>query len=328
MTYSSTGLIQATDYNGFVSTTVAGNVNATWNSTYGQTALTTVSAGGTVTASGYWTTLFTTIASMGAHQGTAITSRIPYPATGNTIYANANVATDIQNCYTNRFNANVIGAQFTGWTGTASKITGTGSGNTAWTITFTDTITFSNATAASNFFNCGGYLQTQFGKSSLGTVADTEWNAFIGAAGAGGVVAAKVILTSDATSKTIVGTTYQGTYKSGGSGTPTTLATGTGYNQLTGTPVTIYKQFDATATYTGNYVQINASQTSGVITLTTTWFDDGGAAAGSTDAISGGTATTGISFGTAPTTIVTAYVPELTNIGNTWGSYTIASSVA
>lgn len=327
MTYSSTGLIQASDYNGFASTTVSGNVNATWNTTYGQTALSTVSTSGTVTAT-QWSTLFSTIASMSTHQGTAITSRIPYPATGNVIYANANVATDIQSCYTNRYNANVIGAQFTGWTGTASKTTATGSGGAAWTITFTDTITFANATAASNFFGCGGYLQVQFGKSSTGTVADTEWNAFIGAAGAGGVVAAKVILTSDATSKTIVGVTYLGTYKTGGTGTPTTLATGTGYNQLTGTPATIYKQFDAGAAYSSNYVQINASQASGVITLTTTWFDAGDANPGSTAQISGGTATTGISFGTAPTTIVTAYTPETTNISNTWGSYSIASTVA
>ena len=30
MTYSVGGLIQATDYNGFASTTVGGNVNAIW----------------------------------------------------------------------------------------------------------------------------------------------------------------------------------------------------------------------------------------------------------------------------------------------------------
>jgi hypothetical protein len=55
MTYSAGGLIQATDYNGFVSTTAGANVNATWstgatNSGWGQTAIGTVSAAGTVTA--------------------------------------------------------------------------------------------------------------------------------------------------------------------------------------------------------------------------------------------------------------------------------------
>ena len=326
MTYSSGGLIQATDYNGFVSTTVAGNVNATWNTTYGQSALATVSAGGTVSAT-QWATLNTTIASMATHQGTSITSRSG-PTAGNVIAIQSAVGTDITNCYTNRLNANVIGSQFTGWTGTASKTTATGSGGATWTITFTDTITFANAPAANYFFNCGGYLQVQFGKSSTGTVADTEWNAFIGAAGAGGVVAAKVILTSDAASKTIVGVSYNGTYKTGGTGTPSTLATGIGYNQLTGTPQTIYKQFDAGAAYSSNYVQVNASVSGAVVTLTTTWFDAGDANTGSTAQISGGTATTGISFGTAPTTIVTCYYPENTNIANTWGTVSIASSVA
>ena len=59
-----------------------------------------------------------------------------------------------------------------------------------------------------------------------------------------------------------------------------------------------------------------------------TWFDAGDANTGSTAQISGGTATTGISFGTAPTTIVTCYYPENTNIANTWGTVSIASSVA
>ena len=55
MTYSSGGLIQATDYNGFVSTTSGANVNGIWatgttDAGYGQSALGTVSAAGTVTA--------------------------------------------------------------------------------------------------------------------------------------------------------------------------------------------------------------------------------------------------------------------------------------
>ena len=327
MTYSTGGLIQATDYNGFVSTTASANINATWNTAYGQTALATVSTGGTVTAT-QWATLNSTITSMGNHQPTTLTSR-SNPTAGQTITALAAVGTDIGTCYTNRYNAYAVGSQYTGWTGTASKTTGTGSGSAAWTITFTDTITFANTTAATNFFTAGGYLQVQFGKSSTGTVADTEWNAFVGAAGAGGVVAAKVIFTADATSKTIAGITYTGTNKTGGTGTPSTLATTIGYNQLTGTPQTIYKQFDAGTAYTSNYVQINASVSGAVITLTTTWFDNGDTNPGSTAAISGGIATTGISFGTAPTTIVTYYPPETTYLsGTAWGTPTVASTVA
>lgn len=331
MTYSSGGLIEATDYNGFVSTTAGANINATWGTAttsggYGQTPLSTVSAGGTVTAT-QWATLVNTLSSLGAHTGTTLTSRTA-PTAGQTITALAAVNTDITNCFTNRNNAATIGSQYTGWTGTSSKTTATGSGSASWTITFTHTVTFGNTTNLYSFFNAGGIIRIQFGKSSTGTVADTQWNSFIGAAGAGGVVAGSINLTGAAASKTISGTAYTGTTKIGGSGTPTTLATSTGVYALTGSPVTIYKQFDSVATYTGNYVQVDASISGAVITLTTTWFSDGGAAPGSTDAITGGTALSGVTFGTAPATLVTYFQPESTNITNTWGTPTIAATTA
>jgi|APCry1669188970_1035186.scaffolds.fasta_scaffold06212_2 hypothetical protein len=317
MTYSTGNLIQATDYNGFVSTTTGANVNATWNTAYGQTALSTVAAGGTISAT-QWASLNTTISSMASHQGTAITSRTN-PVAGNIISAMANVGTDITNCYTNRANAATQGTQFTGWTGTASKTAATGSGAAAWTITFTNTITFANTTAASNFFNAGGMIKIQSSKTSTGTSSDPEWNTFVG------TTCGTIYLTSTGASKTLNGTTYTGTTKIGGSGTPTTLTTGTGFSQLTSTPVTIYKQFDSGTAYSSNYLQMNASVSGAVLTLTSVWYDNGdpnGAA------ISGGTATTGITFGTAPTTVVTYYPPETTYLANTWGTVTVASSVA
>ena len=147
MTYTSGSLIQATDYNGFVSTTVGANVNATWNTTYGQSAIATVAATNTVTAT-QWASLVNTITSVAAHQNTTITSRAA-PTTGQTISILAAVNTDITNCYTNRYNAYAVGTQFTGWTGTNSKLTQTGtSGGAAWTITFTNTVTFASAAAA------------------------------------------------------------------------------------------------------------------------------------------------------------------------------------
>jgi hypothetical protein len=327
MTYSSGGLIQATDYNGFVSTTAGANINATWGSAttgYGQGNLGTVAAAGTVTAT-QWATLVNTLTAMGAHQGTTLTSRSA-PTAGQTITALAAVNTDITNCYTNRFNAASTGSQYTGWTGTASKTSATGSGSSSWTITFTDTITFASATAATTFFNSGGYIKIQFSKTSTGTLGDTEWNLFIGTK-----VATGVFLSSDATAKTISGlpASAQGTSKTGGSGTPATLATGIGFNQLTGTPVTIYQQNDSAYTYTTNYVRINASYSGTVITLTTTWFDAGDTTPfGSSRNISGGTATSGISFGTAPATVVTYYPPETTYLASQWGTPTVASTVA
>jgi len=321
MTYSVGGLIQAADYNGFVANTANANVNAVWNSTYGQPALTTANVGATVTAT-QWASLNNTLTSMGNHQATTLTSRTS-PVAGNTIAILANVNTDLTSVNSNKYYAYASGSQFTGWTGTASITSATGHTNIAWTLTFTDTVTFANATAATNFWGGGGYMKIQFSKSSTGSDADPDWNNFITN------VCGTVYFTSDASSKVIANVTYLGTKVVGGSGTPTTLATGTGWNQLTASPTIIYKQFDTGYTYTNDYVQVTATATSStVLTLVTTWFSAARATSGSSRYISGGTATTGITFGTAPTTVVTYFPPETTYLTNTWGTPTVASTAS
>lgn len=325
MTYSQGGLIEATDYNGFVSTTVGANINATMNTTYGQPALTTVAAAGTVTAT-QWATLNANISSMASHQGTTVTSR-SNPVAGNIITALANVNADITSCYTNRYNAATQGTQYTAWTGTASFTAGIGNVGLAnthgkWTATWTSNVTFANTTAASNFFNAGGLVKIQYSKTSTGTPADTEWNAFIAN------VVGTIYVTSTGASKTLNGGTYTGTTKVGGSGTPTVLTTSTGFAQLTSSPTTIYKQFDSGTAYSSNYLQTNATITGAVLTLTTTWYDNGDPLPGAVTTLTGGTATTGITFGTAPATIVTYIPPETTYLANVWGTPTVSVSCA
>jgi hypothetical protein len=328
MTYTVGGLIQATDYNGFVSTNAGANVNVIWgtgssDAGYGQSALSTVSAAGTITAT-QWANLVNTISSIASHQGTTITSRTA-PVAGNVIAILSNVNTDLTNCYTNRGNAAASGTQVGTFSGTTSKTTSTGSGSTAWTITFTHTVTFADANAARYFFNAGGRIKWQVGKTSTGTVGDTEWNDLAG------TLCGAIFITGGTGTQTIAGTSYTGTTKSGGTGTPTTLATTTGWYDLTGSPTTIYKQFADTAPYTGQYIQIDASATSTVLTLTTTWVDPGGSPVGSTDVITGGTATTSPATsitGTAPTTLVTYFPPSTTYLTGSWGTPTIAASVA
>ena len=78
MTYSVGNTIVATDYNGFISTNAA-NINGIWSTGatsfgYGETAVTTVSAAGTITAT-QWATLNNRISSMASQTGTSITSR-------------------------------------------------------------------------------------------------------------------------------------------------------------------------------------------------------------------------------------------------------------
>jgi hypothetical protein len=325
MTYSSGGLIQAVDYNGFVSTNVNANVNDIWaagatDKGYGQTALGTVAAAGSITAT-QWASLVNTLSSMGSHQGTAITARTA-PVAGNTISILANLNTDLTNLTTNRGNAAASGAQFTGWTGTSSKATDTGSGSTPWTITFTHTVTWASAAAARYFFNAGGRIKWETSKTADTKEADTEWNDLAN------TLVGDIYITGGTGTQTIAATAYTGTTKIGGTGTPNILLTTTGWYDLLTTDTIIYKQFADTAPYTGQFIQISA-KTAGAgtqLVLTTVWTDPGGSTAGSSDVISGGTATSGISFGTAPATVVTYFPPSTTYLSAAWGTPTVAAT--
>jgi hypothetical protein len=331
MTYVVNGLIEAVDYNGFVSTNGA-NVNGIWSTGaatagYGETAVSTVSAGATITAT-QWSTLNSRISSMASHQGTTITSR-SNPVTGATIAILANLNTDITNITAARGNASASGAQTTTFSGTTSKTTATGSGSTPWTITFTHTVTWASANAARYFFNAGGRIKWETSKTSTGNLADAEWNDLANTLVGDLFITGGSVLNP----QTIAGTPYTGTTKSGGTGTPVTLTTTTGWYNLLTTDTLIYKQFADTAPYTGQFIAVNA-KTAGAgtqLVLTTTWVDPGGSGTGSSDVISGGTATASpfTSFGTAPTTLVTLFVPSATYLTSAaWGTPTIAAAVA
>ena len=321
MTYTSGGLIQATDYNGFVSTTAGANVNDVWatgasDKGWGQSALATVSATNTVTAT-QWASLVNTIASMGSQTGTTITARTP-PTAGTTIAILAAVNTDLTNVTTNRNNAAAVGTQYTGWTGTNSK-TATTSG-ASWTITFTNIVTFASAAAARYFFNAGGLIKLDTAKSSTGNTGDPEWNDLAT------TLCGDIYFSGVAASHTIAGVAYTGTTKIGGTGTPTTLSTATGYYALTpGAAATIiYKQFADTAPYTANFIQTSVAldATSAILTFTTLWSASDG------DPITGGTASSGATPGTAPTTICTYFPPSTTYLSNSWGTPTVAATTA
>jgi hypothetical protein len=332
MAYSSGSLIEATDYNAFVGNTTAG-LNRVWgpgsgDAGWGQASISTVSVGAVVSAT-QWATLVNTISAAASHTGTTITSRTA-PVAGNIIAVLANVQTDINSITTNRGNAAASGTAIGAFTGAVSKTTATGSGQAAWTITFTQTVTFASAAATRYFFNAGGIVRLLYGKSSTGTDHDPDWNELAGQTGS-------INFTGrvNATNNTIAGQTYTGTTRLGGSGgTQTTLATTTGFYNLTagGAAVTIFQLNNATAPYTAEFIRtqvaLNAPGT--VLTFTTVWNDDGTSAAGTTADISGGTATTSPATsitGTAPTTLLNVIPPSTTHITASWGTPTIASTV-
>lgn len=329
MTYSAGGLIQATDYNGFVSTTVGANINATWStgstdSGWGQTAITTVSAAGTVTAT-QWASLVNTLTSMGSQTGTALTARTA-PTAGQTISVLSAVNTDITNCFTNRANAAAVGSTSTTWTGAAAKTSTTGTGTAAWTITWTQTITFPSADQARYFFNAGGRIYLTMNKSSTGLDSDADWNTFIGKVGT-------ISVTGIAASKTLGGVAYTGTSRQGGTGgTQTTLSTTTGWYALTAgaAATTIFQLNDDLSVYTGDTVIVTAAKNAGAttLTLTTTWNSTARAGAGQNTQISGGTDTTSpfSVYGTAPTVLCRFVPPSTTYLSNSWGTPTVAST--
>jgi hypothetical protein len=333
MSYTTGGLIEASDYNTFAGNTTAG-LNRVWSTGsgdagYGQTNIGAVSVSGVVTAT-QWATLVNNLAAVGSHQGTTITSRTA-PVAGNVIAVLNDVATDITTLTTNRGNAAASGTAISTFSGDVSKTTATGSGQTAWTITFTQTVTFASADAARYFFNAGGIVRLLYGKSSTGTDHDPDWNTLAGQTGS-------INFTGrvNSTTNTIAGQAYTGTTRlSGSGGTQTTLATTTGFYNLTpgGAAVTIFQLNNTTAPYTPEYIRttVALNACSNVLTFVTTWVDDGTGVAGATSNISGGTATTSPATsitGTAPTTLLNLIPPSTTYLSASWGTPTIASSVA
>ena len=319
MAYSSGGLIEATDYNGFVSTTSGANVNNVWStgstdSGWGQSALATVAAAGTITAT-QWASLVNTISSMGSQTNTTITARSA-PVAGNTIEILAALNTDLTNITANRLNAVANGTQYTAWTGTNSKTAAT-SGAT-WSITFVNTVTFASADAARYFFNAGGRIKIDVSKTATGATGDPEWIDLAN------TLCGDIFITGGTATQTIAGANYTGTTKTGGTGSPNILLTTTGWYDLTaGAAATVvYKQFADTAPYTSNFIQHSIAKGAGSDTLviTTLWSASDG------DPISGGTASSGATPGTAPTTIVTYFPPSTTYLTASWGTPTVAAT--
>ena len=330
MTYTTGSTILATDYNGFVSTTAGANLNDIWSTGsgdkgWGQTAVATVSAGGSVTAT-QWASLVNNLATAGSQTGVTETARTA-PTAGNTISILAALNTDLTSVTTNRGFATVAGTEYGTFTGTTSKTAATSNGaQGAWQIQFTHTVTFPSADQARYFWNAGGLVRLQYGKSSTGTDIDPDWNTFAGQPGS-------LYITGIAGAKTIVGVSYTGTTRIGGTGgTQAILSTGTGWYALTGTLSNLFQLTNAAAPYTGEYILTQASATATALTLVTTWFQPAVSAAGTTTNISGGTGVsspaTSIGAATAPTTLVTYIPPSTTYLTNSWGTPTIAASVA
>jgi len=293
MAYSSGGLIQATDYNGFAS-----SVNTLWgtgsgNSGYGQSStVPTVAASNTVTAT-QWATLIARMQSIQQHQANNTTGVPGQPTAGGVITYLSTVSTCISTITTNRLVTYAYGTPITlnntnatGWVTSATK---------------TYTFTFASADQARYLFNCGGYVSLNPGGTSLtGNSKSTYWNSFLNSGFA-------------------YFNLFAGYCTRGGTGyTQNTLLGSQGFYNLTTTP-TVYLQLTdspSSADYTSNYLQVLCSVNAGGTVVTITLYAVDAAADTFDDTVSG-------TFGT------TGYIglPETTYITNTWGTPTIANTV-
>ena len=189
MAYTAGDTILDDEYNAFANNSSSpfgyNHFAGTGSTVYGlgESALSTVSAGGTVLAS-QWNGLFTGMSTVAGHTGDTLTSRSAI-SSGDTIAIAAAVATDL---------ATLAASVAAGSPNTSAKTTvsqqNTDSSST-WTGTFTTefTVTFASANTMRHFFNAGGKVRvvptrTGGGADGGGTTGkDTAWTNLYAAVG-------------------------------------------------------------------------------------------------------------------------------------------------
>ena len=265
MAYQQGDTITAADYNTFAS-----NVNAVIGTGsgakgYGLSAISTLSAGATITAA-QWNSLLSGLQKAANHQGTTLTNASNTVTTGGNILPLSNLAADITLIDTNADTADASNLS-TAQAGTSSSRTTSWSG----TITHTFTCDFGSQNAARYFFNSGGKIHVVVARSGgSSTDQNTAWTNL--GTGLGTV-------TMNATDTTKSGGTY---------GTNTAV----GYRDLTTSYQTIMSAPIGSGDYTANDILMQAkTDGSGLLTFTVGLNDDHAAATGTY---------TGGGLGTAP----------------------------
>jgi hypothetical protein len=314
MAYAQYGTITATDFNTLVGANPGSTINVlntTWATGaaaagYGQTAEANVTSGGSVAASS-WANLVNKTANAATHQGSSITA-VTAPVVGGTVTYLSSIPTNLTTIYTNRLNASSQSS-------TTSNARAT---TTTWTSNaiFVHTATFANGDAARYFFNSGGQLAITVSHANTTAGINLLLNQLCTNVG--------TVVMSSVTSgtATIAGTSYNGVTKIGGGGTTPVIGTNRGYYSWTTANANAFYQTASTgpsgylATNINIFVRTNGTVGSNgdvgnVITITTVW-----------DEIPNG-----LTVGIGSTTTLTVRPPEVTNLANTWGTITLASSV-
>ena len=303
MAYSKGGSVTSTDLNGYVTSV---NIKL---AELGQTQLSSAFKGSSVLANS-WASLNTAITTLANHQGTSL-GALPVVAKGRSKPALATLTTNVTAI--NNLNAVAQGTTVTNFTETTI----------GWYnyMTFTQSVTFANATAATNFFNAGGQIALQFLHPASAASIDALFNAL-------GTNCGTLVLSGHSIgNRTIVGTSYSGLQKIGGGGTAPSITTTAGYSGLTTTSTQIFKQIGGTFTgasgtaYNQNLIQVNAytSVDRATIYFVTSWDEVPNGLVTGTGSVNGRTRTT---------TYVLIRPPSTTYITNSWGTPTFSGSSA
>lgn len=329
MTYQQYGTIQASDYNSYVGTeltTVANTLNAVigvgnGRSGVGQPTLPQVQANdpNIKVANEEWNLLINNIQNIASHQGSTITP-ISVTSDGQLISAYMTASTPATSIFAN--NLNVIYSNRNNAAAQGSTTTDIRSYTTSWknALTFTHVITFNSGDAARYFFNAGGQIALSFSHPT-GTDMNNLWNKL--------AIACGTITLSAVNSgtQTIAGTVFNGITRTGGSGTPVTLAANTGYYALTSSDQSVFKMLATTGPsgYLSSCIEVkiktNGAQgvngsTGSIITITTIW-----------DEIPNGTTTAKGISGPNSTVTCVARSPSSSYLSPSWGSVSISSTV-
>ena len=250
MAYQQGDTITATDYNNFVANVNVVIGTGTGDQGYGLSEIATVSVGSTITAT-QWNNLLGGLQTGANHQGTTLTNASNSVSTGGNIVPLSNLDTDITLINTNRLNA--AGANMsTGLAGTSSSRT------SAWTgqVQHAFPKTYASANAARHFFNSGGKIKMAFSRSGgSSTNQNTSWTNQLSDLGT-------VTMAANATS--ISGSSQGGNGANGSRG----------FHQLTGTPAEILNTTSSASDYTANDIDIKASVSGAVVTITISFNDD------------------------------------------------------
>ena len=184
MTYSSGGLIEASDYNGFAGgngggANVSGQLNTVLgtgygNAGYGQSSVANVSVAGQVTAA-QWTTLVNGVNTVRKHQSGGGFSNLSTYVAGTVINATNDVSNALTTAFTNRTAHAASGPTQDQPNQTATLNT---TGGDAKTLDFERTATFGSSDQARYFFNAGGDMSLII--SSVTNTGGSERGASLG----------------------------------------------------------------------------------------------------------------------------------------------------